>query len=657
MSLGILLAARFSIAIFVLHYLPLIIGALLLVWLLLRKKLNPLPFFEILSMVFFIAIGYVNFQLQQPHFQRNHYSIYISDYNLNVIQLKIKEVLKPSSFQEKYIAEIFQIDSIKTKGKVILQLQKDTIKKPYEVDDIILINSKIITLPEAKNPHQFNYKEYLQHLGVHYQIGATKDSIIASSAGKTTIKGLAEKTRNYLITKLSLTPIQKEEKSIIEALVLGQRQHIDPEIYKAYAAAGAIHILAVSGLHVGIIYFLLSGLLFPLTSLRSGKQMRSILIIILLWGFAFLAGLSPSVVRAVTMFSFFALAGMLNRPTNSFNILFLSYFVLLIYNPNWIFHVGFQLSYLAVFFILWVQPKLYKLYRPKWKIDKLFWDIATVTIAAQLGVAPLSVYYFHQFPGLFFVTNLVILPFLALLLGYGIVVVLLAAFSWLPETMALGYNFLLKTLNQFVQWIAEKDSFLFQNISISFFEMMGFYFLSITLVIWWKQRNRKWIFAFLGSVIFLFTISLYEKKQVKEELIIFHKPRKTWMAVTSNDSMQLFQKDTLFIEDEYPIKTYAIAKNAKYKAIKNVPNLFTFKKETYVVLDSLGVYPSKRGIIIILSESPKIHLERLIDSIQPKLIIADGSNFKSYLYRWKKTCEKKKIPFHATSEKGAYVIN
>ncbi|MCB0458290.1 MAG: ComEC/Rec2 family competence protein, partial [Flavobacteriaceae bacterium] len=578
MSLGILLAARFSMAILVLHCLPLIIGALLLVWLLLRRKLNPLPFFEILSMVFFIAIGYVNFQLQQPHFQRNHYSIYISDYNLNVIQLKIKEVLKPSSFQEKYIAEIFQIDSIKTKGKVILQLQKDTIKKPYEVDDIILINSKIITLPEAKNPHQFNYKEYLQHLGVHYQIGATKDSIIASSAGKTTIKGLAEKTRNYLITKLSLTPIQKEEKSIIEALVLGQRQHIDPEIYKAYAAAGAIHILAVSGLHVGIIYFLLSGLLFPLTSLRSGKQMRSILIIILLWGFAFLAGLSPSVVRAVTMFSFFALAGMLNRPTNSFNILFLSYFVLLIYNPNWIFHVGFQLSYLAVFFILWVQPKLYKLYRPKWKIDKLFWDIATVTIAAQLGVAPLSVYYFHQFPGLFFVTNLVILPFLALLLGYGIVVVLLAAFSWLPETMALGYNFLLKTLNQFVQWIAEKDSFLFQNISISFFEMMGFYFLSITLVIWWKQRNRKWIFAFLGSVIFLFTVSLYEKKQVKEELIIFHKPRKTWMAVTSNDSMQLFQKDTLFIEDEYPIKTYAIAKNAKYKAIKNVPNLFTFKK-------------------------------------------------------------------------------
>ena len=184
MCLGILLAARFSMAILVLHCLPLIIGALLLVWLLLRRKLNPLPFFEILSMVFFIAIGYVNFQLQQPHFQRNHYSIYISDYNLNVIQLKIKEVLKPSSFQEKYIAEIFQIDSIKTKGKVILQLQKDTIKKPYEVDDIILINSKIITLPEAKNPHQFNYKEYLQHLGVHYQIGATKDSIIASSAGK-----------------------------------------------------------------------------------------------------------------------------------------------------------------------------------------------------------------------------------------------------------------------------------------------------------------------------------------------------------------------------------------------------------------------------------------------------------------------------------------
>lgn len=632
-------------------------GVLMSIWLLSRKKLNTLPFFEIITIALFICIGFVNFQLQQPQFQRHHYLKHAVEKPNVLIQLKIKELLKPSSFQEKYIAEIFQIDTLKTKGKVLLNLQKDTLKKPYEVDDIILLNSKIIAIPKAKNPHQFDYKKYLQQLGVYYQIEATSGNVIISSTGKTTIKGLAEKTRNYLITKLSLTPIQKEERSIIEALVLGQRQHVDPELYKAYAAAGAMHILAVSGLHVGVIFYFLSGLFSPLLNIKFGRQIRAILIVLLLWGFAFLAGLSPSVVRAVTMFSFFAWATMLNRPTNSFTILFLSFFALLIYNPNWIFHVGFQLSYLAVFFILWIQPKLYKLYRPRWKIDKLFWDISTVTIAAQLGVAPLSVYYFHQFPGLFFITNLVILPFLALLLGYGIVVVLLAAFSWLPETLALGYHFLVKALNQFVQWIAEKDQFLFQDISISFSEMMALYFLIITVVTWWKVRNRKWVFAFLGSVVFLLATSFYEKKQIKEELVIFHKAGKTWMALTSNDSLQLFQKNSFSIENEYPIKSYAVAKNSKHKLIKKAPNLFIFKGETYVVLDSLGIYPSEKGMIVLLSESPKIHLERLIDSLQPKLIIANGNNYTSYIKRWKKTCQKRQIPFYATLERGAYVVN
>ena len=539
----------------------------------------------------------------------------------------------------------------------MFNLQKEVEYTAFKVDDLVWLQTSITTLPIPTNPNLFDYKKYLQHLGVHYQIVAANYEIYATKKGSNTLKGVAEKYRNHLIEKLSETTIDKDERSIMEALILGQRRNIDPEVYRAYAAAGAIHILAVSGLHVGIIFYLLTGILSPLVHLKFGKPLRSILIVVLLWVFAFIAGLSPSVVRAVTMFSFFAVATMLNRPTNSINILFLSFFVLLIYNPNWIFQVGFQLSYIAVFSILWIQPKLAKLYKPRFKIDKLLWDIATVTLAAQLGIAPLSVFYFHQFPGLFFISNLMILPFLTFLLSYGILVVFLAAFSLLPEFIANGYNFLLKQLNYFIQWIAEKDQFIFQNITLSIWEMAGFYLFIIALILAWKQVSRKWILIALGCIIFILSFTYFERKMGKETLVIFHKPRKTLMGVTINDTLKIFQKDTLINKNEYPIKGFLTINNSKIVIREDFPDTFTFKNQAYLVLDSLGIYPKRKGVVVILTESPKVNLDRLIDSIQPRLIIADGNNFKSYKNRWKKTCEKRQIPFYATLEKGAYVVN
>ena len=167
----------------------------------------------------------------------------------------------------------------------------------------------------------------------------------------------------------------------------------------------------------------------PIKRLLKSEKGINVLIIIMLWGFAFLTGLSPSVIRAVTMFSFFAFAKIINRDTNAINTLFLSYFTLLVINPNWLFHVGFQLSYLAVFFILWLVPIWNKFYYPKHLILKKFWGIITVTLAAQIGIIPLSLFYFHQFPGLFILTNLIVLPVIGLILCLGILLIFLSSFK------------------------------------------------------------------------------------------------------------------------------------------------------------------------------------------------------------------------------------
>lgn len=223
--------------------------------------------------------------------------------------------------------------------------------------------------------------------------------------------GLASNFRESIISKLKKENFGEEELGVIQALLLGKRDDISENTYNNYTNAGAVHILAVSGLHVGIILLLLEFFLSPLARLPKGKTLKLLLVVLLLWGYAFVAGLSPSIVRAVTMFSFVAYALYLNRPANSFNIIALSMLFILLVKPLFLFQVGFQMSYAAVFAIVWIYPKLQKFWFPDNFIIRKTWQLLSVSAAAQLGVLPISLFYFHQFPALFFISNLLIIPF------------------------------------------------------------------------------------------------------------------------------------------------------------------------------------------------------------------------------------------------------
>ncbi len=431
-------------------------------------------------------------------------------------------------------------------------------------------------------------------------------------------------------------------------------------MYSDYAAAGAIHILAVSGLHVGIVYFILQFLFSPFNLFRKGKLIIPILIVICLWVFAFITGLSPSVVRAVTMFTFFAFAKIINRDTNAINTMFLSYFVLLLINPMWLFHVGFQLSYLAVFFILWIVPMINRMYYPTNYFLKKVWGIITVTIAAQIGIIPLSLYYFHQFPGLFFLTNIVILPFLGILLGFGILIIVLAVFNILPEWIAISYNYIIKQMNGFINWIAHQDSFLFQDIHFSSEKVLASYVLIISSIILWKIKSQKgFIYCFIGLSLLIGIFVFDEFSNSNNEFIVFQKSRKTLIGFKHGDNFVLFRSDTNSIyKNSYPLKGYRIANDINNYSEGNLPSILSYNHKNILILDSLGIYPKNSEIdIVLLSMSPKVNLERLIDCLQPKLIIVDGNNYKSYVSRWKKTCEEKKLPFHYTGIEGAFVLS
>jgi len=658
---GILYAHFFNATLHITFYLC--IGLLIILFIanhIAKRTLHKTVWFGLIAYSLMFALGILTYTTHQQKNFTKHYtnnkSVLKAD-SSNIIFI-IKERLKPTKYHNKYIIELVKVNEQSVQGNVILNIKKNDSSKVFKIDDVLWVHSKFQDIKHPLNPNQFNYKMYLEKQYIYHQLFTEQHLIFELSSKRKTIYGYADALRQSINKKLNSYNFKSEELAIINALILGQRQDMDRDIYTNYVNAGAIHILAVSGLHVGIILIMLNFILKPLTYLKRGKLIRVSCILFLLWSFAVIAGLSASVTRAVTMFSIVAINMHLKRPRNIYNTLFISIFILLLVKPMFIFDVGFQMSYLAVFAIVSIQPLLYKLWSPKWKITNYFWQILTVTFAAQLGVAPISLFYFHQFPSLFFVSNLAIIPFLGFILGLGIIVILLSLLNILPIFLANSFADLISLMNQVVSWVSKQEEFIIKDISFNGSQVIATYLLLIAIILVYKKLNFKRIIFLLVSILVLQSVLIYRNTKNSKAFIIFHKSRHTILGKKHNNQLTIWHNlDSSILNNDKMIRNYKVGnfiKSVRYDSLRNV---YRIHEKTLFVIDSLGVYNvSFKPDYILLRNSPKVNLKRLIDSLQPKLIIADGSNYKSYIQRWKATCLKEKLPFHQTSEKGAFII-
>jgi competence protein ComEC len=326
-----------------------------------------------------------------------------------------------------------------------------------------------------------------------------------------------------------------------------------------------------------------------------------------------------------------------------------------------LFDVGFQLSYLALFFILWLQPLLAQLWKPKNAMANYFWDILTVSFAAQIGTLPLSIYYFHQFPGLFFVTNLVIIPFLSVIMGLGVLVMFLAAFDFVPFFLAKTLEWSIYFLNKIINTIASLEQFIFREIPFNWQLLLSLYLLVIAAIIWFKKPSFNRLALALISVI-IFQIAYFQTHWTvrnQRELVIFNSKKNTLIAERNGDSISLYACDSLLktANQNQTFTSYSMGNFSSLKIKKRVQNLIYFNGNKILILDSLGVYPKDiRPDVVVFTQSPKINFERFLQTTKPKIVVADASNFRNIQKLWMETCLKAKIPFHATGEKGFYKL-
>jgi competence protein ComEC len=660
---GILIAHSFSISFqFILAALCISTLIFIIAFFKSRLKWKQDVLFGLATLFLFVSLGTFTWEINQPKNNPDHYTNTIKKESSLIVTGHISEILKPYGNSENFVFTIECLDNTVTTGKILLKvIKEDSLKTHFKVGDYLNFKTTITKVAAPKNPHQFNYSKYLEHQNILGQVSIPHQEIYKFPKSKVSVHSLANSTRHHIETVLIANNFKDDELAIIKALLLGQKQDISKDMYEAYASAGVIHILAVSGLHVGIILMLLQFLLAPLNRFKYGTIFKTIIIVFLLWCFAIIAGLSPSVIRAVTMFSFLAIAINLKRRTSTLNTLFLSALVLLLIQPQFLFSVGFQLSYLAVLSIILLQPKLSKLLsRPKYYVPRILWGVLTVTIAAQIGVLPLSIFYFHQFPGLFFITNLAIIPFLGIILGYGILCIVLALMGLLPTFLAEGFRLVIGLMNSFISWVAQQNSFVFKEIPFSEIQTLVSYILIGTILISIQRfKPKNFIYILCAALIFQLGF-LYESYTLRttREFIVFQQTAQTIIGLKNGNHLEIATKDS--IKSSYTHKilsSYSVGKHIDTMICKPLKNVYTFNEKHIYVIDSLGVYsPDFSNAIILLSNSPKVNLDRLIDSITPTLIIADGNNYKSYVSRWKATAKNKKLPFHPTGEKGAFLI-
>jgi competence protein ComEC len=455
-------------------------------------------YFGIATYLLFFQIGCTTQVIHNEFYNKENYIHFLkNETEHHVVELVLLEKLKGSATTDKYIGLVKRLDDKGCSGKILVQIPINHGNSSIQIGSNIQIIGQIIKNKKSLNPNQFDYGNYLNTKSIFAQIFANTNSIKISDKLNKNIWYYSDHLRSKIINNLQKNNFSKDELQVVSALILGQQQGISKEILKDYQYAGAIHILSVSGLHVGFILLFITFLLKPLPKNKLGNTIRLLTIIISLWGFAVLAGLSPSVVRSVTMFSFVAVGMYLKRTTNIYHTLLVSMFLILFFQPSFLFDVGFQLSYLSLFFIVWLQPLFSNLWKPKNKIVTYFWEILTVSFAAQIGAFPLSIYYFHQFPGLFFITNLIIIPFLILIMGLGVLVMVMAAIDFVPMITLKSLEFSIFFLNKVINWVASFDQFIIKDIPINWQTLFCLYLLIIGVIVLFKNQLTQKLFLHL----------------------------------------------------------------------------------------------------------------------------------------------------------------
>ncbi len=434
-------------------------------------------------------------------------------------------------------------------GRVLVYLDKGDSLHPTPVPqygDVWLVAGPPRLVDAPMNPGEFDFKRFLAHRSIfHQQYLRTWQRTVIGNEPPNRLVALAYQTNRWADSLLTARVGSRAEYGIVNAMILGVRDDLDPAQYQTYAAAGAVHILSVSGLHVGILFLVLNWLLKLLPRSKRNSWWVVGVKLAVLWFFALMTGFSAPVLRSALMFSFLLMAGLLNRTQSLLNTLAASALLILCYDPFAAFSAGFQLSYLAVAGIgAWV-PYLNQLVRPTTWIGIKLWELTVVAVAAQLLTFPLGIYYFHSFPTYFLLANPIVMLLSAVLVPLSIATLALGWVPWVGDWLGWLLQQVAWLMNKSVELVGQLPGAMLADMGLSLPGLLLVYGLIWTGCLTLLTRNRTYLSLTAALSLCFAALVIYEQQQQDEQqrLTVHFLPRKTAVSLTSSHRATILTDD------------------------------------------------------------------------------------------------------------------
>jgi competence protein ComEC len=558
----------------------------------------------------------------------------------------------------------------RVKGKIILYFKKDS-SLQLSYGSRIFFKKPLQEIKNSGNPGGFDYKRYSLFQGITHQVYLKTDEFeILNGKEENPFRKFIYSSRKKVLNILRTNIKGDKELGLAEALLIGYKDDLEQSLVQSYTNTGVVHIIAISGLHLGLIYWLLSLALMPLKKRKSAKWLSPVLIISGLWLFSLLAGAQPSILRSALMFTFIVLGESLSKKSYIYNTMAISAFILLCINPYWLWDVGFQLSYAAVLSIIIFMRPIYNWFYIKNKLLDFLWKLNAVTLAAQILTVPLSIYHFHQFPNLFLLTNFVAVPLSsAILLGE----ILLCIVSFIPAiALLLGkiISWLIWLMNTYIEKIETISFSLWDGLQINIFQVILLVFFAAGISYWLMEKSKKGLKLGLFSLLCFIALSSasFIQSNQQQKIIVYNVPQKKAIDIVSGRNYFFIGDSDLLSNDfsrNFHLKPSRILyRITETKALDNLfknDNYMTYHGKNILLLDepiSFTPQQKKSSVdLLVISKNPKIYIKKLAASLDIKQVVFDGSVPAWKSNYWKKDCDSLHIPWHDVTTKGAFVMN
>ena len=550
-------------------------------------------------------------------------------------------------------------------GKAMIYLQKDSAALDLKWGDKLLIHTTFAPPQNAGNPYEFDYQGYLQRqgFGASSYIPADNWQKVGSSSGFSLIR-FAHHCRAYLLDIFQKYGIKENEYAVLAGVTLGYTADISQEIINDFIASGAMHILSVSGQHVAILFVALAFVLALLDKITLSKKPKLLIIILLLWSYAIVTGLSSPTIRSTIMFSFVLAGQMFDRKVSIYNSIFASAFLLLVYNPFDLFNLSFQLTYTALLGIIFFQPLLKKqlIFKEKWK--NWTWDMFTVSVAAQIGILPLQLFYFNQFSNYFIFANYAVIPIATFMIYFTVALLVLSPISLLAQPVAWCLNWLTWTLNFSVKFFHDLPASMTENIRFGF-EQTALLVAAI-FALGYFVYNKKFhtLALMLAALCLIFTantVARYETLTTARLIVYSINGSSATHLISGQENIIISDNPVMAQRALKPVKTKYQLRTANYVDLETMEDakMLVINNKRILLLSNNFLKNKESDEVLnvdylILKNNVRINLENLSEFINAGCVIIDKSHPEWKRKRLIADCERLGLNYHCVAESGAF---